>query len=992
MMNKKVTLLLTAAALYCLPSFSQVSSNSSDVTIDSLEGFQLDVALQQSGEAHEAAEAENQIRLAKRDYIDKKFHLGRYAPGYGPTIPNAFPPFTPQAACSNVDFETGDFSNWIGTIGDNTAGNTSPLQNVTNGFFTVGPNAALGNANARHTLITSAYGNDYYGGFPGVPPGAGNYTVRMGGTTPNTQGETMEQTFIVSPTSTSFAYRYAVVLNDPPGTVSHPISNKPYFRIDVLDGFGQPISSCTQYFVISDPNVSGFFQSPHNDPNATNDPVFYKPWTTVNFDLSGYVSQNITVRFTVAGCTQSGHFGYCYFDCACSALAATANFCPGNTSVYLTAPDGYAAYQWLDTAHVAIPGATNDTLIVNNPVLGDTFYVYLTSSADTSCHNTLPVVLEYTHILPNATSTNPTCWHYNDGTATATGTIGFPPYTYTWLTSPNQTSQTITGLAPGNYVVHMNDSLGCESYDTVTVAETPRLDTSQSFTNYCQGNPNLILSVPGGYANYVWVDNIGDTLSNNSNSIVINNPTVGTNYYVVLIPPPGCPVYDSISIPPLVFTTIYPNPTSTSPACFGYNNGVLTANGSNGISPYSYSWNTSPVQNTQTATNISAGTYIVHITDSLGCTNSDTIVVNQPAQLDTALFSYRYCPSNPNVILYAPSGYAGYVWTDPSGNPIPNGTLPYSAVVVNPVVGSVYYCVLTPPPGCPVIDSIVIPVMNFITVNPNATSTNAGCWGYSDGTVSSNPTLGIIPYSYSWNTNPSQNTPSISNLPIGTYIVHVSDSMGCTGVDTVVVSQPARLDTSLFTYQYCIGDPNMNIYAPPGFTFYTWIGPNHDTIAVNSSLDMLTLTNPQMGQLYSCILYSPPACPIYDSVILGYSPPAFYFQPDSTVNVFTPNGDLKNDIFYPYFDYSVSSQSAVAGQPAYDFFQLHIKYFEIWIYDRWGNQVFYSNDYKFGWDGTVDKGKACTEGVYYWVSKMTSNCSYDASTPIVSKGFVHLMR
>ncbi|HET6990064.1 MAG TPA: gliding motility-associated C-terminal domain-containing protein, partial [Bacteroidia bacterium] len=229
-------------------------------------------------------------------------------------------------------------------------------------------------------------------------------------------------------------------------------------------------------------------------------------------------------------------------------------------------------------------------------------------------------------------------------------------------------------------------------------------------------------------------------------------------------------------------------------------------------------------------------------------------------------------------------------------------------------------------------------------------------------------------------------------LPFGTYIVHVMDSMGCQGYDTVMVTEPARLDTSLFNYTFCVGDPHMTMYAPAGFSSYTWIGPGtSDTIAANSPDNYILLSNPVIGQEYVCVLNNPPGCPIYDSTYLNFNPPTYFFNPDSTVNVFTPNGDLKNDIFYPYYDYSVARQTAVAGQPAYDFFDLHIKYYEIWIYDRWGNQVFYSNDYKYGWDGTVDKNKNVTDGVYYWVCQMTSNCT-DSATPIVSKGFVHVIR
>ena len=310
----KKSIIVFVFALIAIPAFSQVANNTDDNYIDSLAGFHADLALIHSGEAHEAAEAENQIALAKRDFINKKFSLGIYKEGYVPSNWRQHNPVFPVAACTNVDFETGDFTGWAGAIGDNNLNSFNPLSNIQNGIFSTVTNDILSNANARHTVMTTAFGPDPNGGFPVVPPNNGGiYSIRLGGTTPNYQGEYIEQTFTVSPTSTSFAYQYACVLNDG----SHPPNQQPYFRTEVLDQNGQPISNCTQKYVTAGANAlqQGFFQS-------TLDPyIFYKPWTTVNFDLTAFMGQNLTVRFTVAGCTQSGHWGYAYIDCSCSALS-----------------------------------------------------------------------------------------------------------------------------------------------------------------------------------------------------------------------------------------------------------------------------------------------------------------------------------------------------------------------------------------------------------------------------------------------------------------------------------------------------------------------------------------------------------------------------------------------------------------------------------------------------------------------------------------------
>jgi gliding motility-associated-like protein len=78
-------------------------------------------------------------------------------------------------------------------------------------------------------------------------------------------------------------------------------------------------------------------------------------------------------------------------------------------------------------------------------------------------------------------------------------------------------------------------------------------------------------------------------------------------------------------------------------------------------------------------------------------------------------------------------------------------------------------------------------------------------------------------------------------------------------------------------------------------------------------------------------------------------------------NAFTPNtngpsggsynsGDQSNDIFYPF----------TGGVTEY----------ELMIFNRWGEQIFLSNDIKIGWDGYFN-GKPCQQDVYVWKANMT---------------------
>jgi hypothetical protein len=73
-----------------------------------------------------------------------------------------------------------------------------------------------------------------------------------------------------------------------------------------------------------------------------------------------------------------------------------------------------------------------------------------------------------------ATSVNPTCFGYSNGTATANPS-GVAPYQYSWNTLPQQTTQTATNLPAGTYTVTVTDASGCVSTATVTLTNPTQI-------------------------------------------------------------------------------------------------------------------------------------------------------------------------------------------------------------------------------------------------------------------------------------------------------------------------------------------------------------------------------------------------------------------------------------------------------------------------------------------------------------------------------------
>jgi hypothetical protein len=173
--------------------------------------------------------------------------------------------------------------------------------------------------------------------------------------------------------------------------------------------------------------------------------------------------------------------------------------------------------------------------------------------------------------------------------------------------------------------------------------------------NICTGNSTKLDVTPSGGASFGWVGNKTSPFTINSilkysslytyswtsypagfTSVEKNpviTPTVTTTYTVIV-------TSGANSVTASVVITVNPSPAPTittvgqvNVSCYGGNNGTVHAIAGGGTSPYSYSWNTFPVQSTATAANLSAGNYTVSVIDANGCTDTNTVMITQPMPL-----------------------------------------------------------------------------------------------------------------------------------------------------------------------------------------------------------------------------------------------------------------------------------------------------------------------------------------------------------------------
>ncbi|NVK05552.1 MAG: hypothetical protein HWD92_12060, partial [Flavobacteriia bacterium] len=424
-----------------------------------------------------------------------------------------------------------------------------------------------------------------------------------------------------------------------------------------------------------------------------------------------------------------------------------------------------------------------------------------------------------------ADGTTITCNGDSDGTAYASASGGVPPYTFAW--SNGMTGDTITGIPAGTYVVTVTDSMGCTDTNTVVVTEPDSLLLNVSASDItCFGLMDGAASAApsGGEAPYTYLWNTGATTA----SISSLNP--GT-YYVTVTDNRGCVQSDTVTITsptmPLAAIIVY-----TDVNCFGGSDGTATANGSGGVSPYTYLW--SDGQTTQTATSLAPGGYYVIMTDANGCQDSAYTTIAQPA---SALSVSTNLISSPTCGVLNGSVYAeGSGGTPPYSYSWNNGTANDTATGLG---GGPVIVTVTDSNGCTAVDTIVVPSPAADLVVTGTVIGDISCFGGSDGILYGSAVGGTPPYTISWSTGFTGDT--LTGVSAGSYTVFVVDSNGCSASSTVNIGEPDSITstTSVLNNVSCFGgsDGSGSVTPSGGTPGYTYLWDNGQTSATATGLN-----------------------------------------------------------------------------------------------------------------------------------------------------------
>jgi len=180
-----------------------------------------------------------------------------------------------------------------------------------------------------------------------------------------------------------------------------------------------------------------------------------------------------------------------------------------------------------------------------------------------------------------------------------------------------------------------------------------------------------------------------------------------------------------------------------------------------------------------------------------------------------------------------------------------------------------------------------------------------------------------------------------------TTLCSFSESITVTDIEVITP------ETDLF-HQICVGEViNLNTNGM-GFSEYSWSnGHTNSNINVRTS-DTYTVTLVDYNECVQELEFIVTDKEDCEKIVMP--------------NVFTPNGDSKNNLFVPVtYEYVPSST--------------------LKIYNRWGDEVYYSQSVLEGWNGK-HFSEDCPEGVYYWVLEYQTSKGYHHTL----NGYVNLLR
>lgn len=465
-----------------------------------------------------------------------------------------------------------------------------------------------------------------------------------------------------------------------------------------------------------------------------------------------------------------------------------------------------------------------------------------------------------------------TCFGGTDGSINVTMTGGTGFYSYDW--SNGATSEDLSGIDVGGYILNVTDGNGCDFDQPLTIlVNEPELVIADSILTLCSvpgsGQTQIDVYPSGGNALYTISFDGGLTFGapGNYSSLIAN----GQSYAITILDQNNCPsgMYNVDVDADLVIDSV------TFNKCYilgqtmedievhisgGEPNYAISTDGGNSFGTY----------NQLLASVMINNAYNVVAMDTNGCvslpfaiTLPDVFEVNSIVSSNFNGENISCFGSSDGAIDATVSGGTGpmtYTWSTVPGSA-------YSSNLEDPngLAQGTYSVIVVDDFGCEAFDTISLVQPAQLTTVSNVTSNYNGqdvsCFGSNDGSAQTLPTGGVLPYSFAWSNG--QSSQMATNLMATQYFVVITDVNGCTQNDSVSLSEPTALTfQSVVNDVLCNGvnDGEIDITIGGGTVPYSFAWSNG---AITEDLDSLFVGD------YSVVITDVNGCQISDTMTVA---------------------------------------------------------------------------------------------------------------------------
>lgn len=537
---------------------------------------------------------------------------------------------------------------------------------------------------------------------------------------------------------------YSASVKNPAPISSLSLAAAGVYTVTVTDNAGCTATGTTMVQVNPSPAITATSTSPYcvganvvlsSTPSGGSGVYSSFNWSGPNFFSStmedpanfiAFVTGNGTYTVTVTdnkGCTASGTTTLLINGPPTITAALLGPVCMNGTVRLSSTPAGgsgtYPMYQW--SGPNGYTSTTKDPVAFPvTPAVAGTYTVVVTDQAGCAGAGTVSVTI---NPVPAITAMNngPVC----DGATmslSSSPSAGTGSYTFQWsgpdgytATVEDPAAVTTTSASSGIYTIIVTDSKLCTATATTTVVVNSKPTVTATNTGpLCVGaNIKLMANPMGGsgvYSTYAWTKTGGVYTSSVKDPVLVNvlQTDAGT-YRVVVTDDKGCTASatTNVSVASLTAPTI--TPMGNSPVCAG-NLITLTSSPSGGSNNFSaFQW-TAPNGSILSGQNPAAfpataalgGVYTVKVTDSKGCTGTNTLNITVNAPVAHPSTNSPICQGTTVQLMANPTAgtgiYTGYAWQGPNGY-VGAGASPATFVASMSTVGT-YTVTVTDNAGC----------------------------------------------------------------------------------------------------------------------------------------------------------------------------------------------------------------------------------------------------------------------------------------------------